>query len=105
MGRRAQAQLRALARLGGRTEKPEQLADPEDRMVVLAALSSLSSRQRAAIVLRYYEDLPDEEIAQVIGTSRSTVRSLIHRAIPELRKQIGAGRDEPSVHDADRKAD
>lgn len=48
-------------------------------------LAQLPSRQRAALVLRYYEDLPDAEIAEVMGCAVGTVRSLISRALAALR--------------------
>jgi RNA polymerase sigma factor (sigma-70 family) len=51
-------------------------------------LSRLPRRQRAAVVLRYYEDLPFERIAAVIGCRPATVRSLVHRAIATLRKEM-----------------
>ncbi|GAA4092033.1 SigE family RNA polymerase sigma factor [Actinomadura miaoliensis] len=49
------------------------------------ALAALPKRQRAVLVLRYYEDLPDEEIAKVLGISRGTVRSQAARALDKLR--------------------
>jgi RNA polymerase sigma factor (sigma-70 family) len=52
------------------------------------ALASLSDRQRAAIVLRYLCDLPDEEIAAALKCRRSTVRSLVRRGLAELREVI-----------------
>ena len=52
------------------------------------ALHHLSPRQRTAIVLRYYADLPDEEIAAHLGCRRSTVRVLVHRALAHLREVI-----------------
>ena len=61
---------------------------PEERMAVFAALRSLSERERAAVVLRYYEDLPDQQIAEALGCSRATVRSLVHRALPKLRARL-----------------
>ena len=42
-------------------------------------LRRLPERQRVALVLRFYEDLPEAEIAQVLGCPRGTVKSLIHR--------------------------
>ena len=42
---------------------------------------SLPDRQRAAIVLRFYEDLPDEETAEILGCRPATVRTAIHRAL------------------------
>jgi RNA polymerase sigma factor (sigma-70 family) len=52
------------------------------------ALSTLNDRQRAAIVLRFYEDLPDAEIAEVLGCRTATVRTAIHRGLRSLRKVI-----------------
>jgi RNA polymerase sigma-70 factor (sigma-E family) len=48
-------------------------------------LAELPPRQRAALVLRYYEDLPDGAIAEVMGCAVGTVRSLISRALSALR--------------------
>jgi RNA polymerase sigma factor (sigma-70 family) len=52
------------------------------------ALAKLPTRQRAAIVLRFYGDLPDAEIAGALRCRPSTVRSLIHRALADLRKTV-----------------
>jgi RNA polymerase sigma factor (sigma-70 family) len=52
------------------------------------ALATLNDRQRAAIVLRYYEDLPDAAIAEVLGCRTATVRTAIHRGLQSLRKVI-----------------
>ena len=52
------------------------------------ALKRLPKHQRTAIVLRYYADLPEAEIAAVLQCRRATVRSAIHRGIAALRKEI-----------------
>jgi RNA polymerase sigma factor (sigma-70 family) len=52
------------------------------------ALVALPLRQRSAIVLRYLCDLPEEEIASILNCRRSTVRSLVHRGLSELREVI-----------------
>jgi RNA polymerase sigma-70 factor (sigma-E family) len=52
------------------------------------ALGALPERQRVAIVLRFYEDLPDHEIAHVLGCRPGTVRTAIHRGLAALRKEI-----------------
>ncbi|WP_043615899.1 SigE family RNA polymerase sigma factor [Nonomuraea candida] len=57
----------------------------ELRMVLRAALARLTARQRAVLVLRYYEDLPEQEIARVLGCSVGTVRSTAHRSLARLR--------------------
>ncbi len=51
-------------------------------------LQTLPERQRAAVVLRFYEDLPDREIASLLGCREATVRTTIHRALIALRKEI-----------------
>jgi RNA polymerase sigma-70 factor (sigma-E family) len=48
-------------------------------------LDGLPRRQRAVLVLRYYESLSDTEIAEVLGISRGTVRSQASRALDKLR--------------------
>jgi RNA polymerase sigma factor (sigma-70 family) len=51
-------------------------------------LATLTERQRTAIVLRFYEDMPDDRIAEVLGCRQSTVRSAIHRGLQSLRRVI-----------------
>jgi RNA polymerase sigma factor (sigma-70 family) len=53
-----------------------------------AALRALPERQRAVLVLRYFEDLPDEEIARLLGCRRATVRSMARRALQQLREVV-----------------
>ena len=55
---------------------------------ILDAVAKLPYRQRAALVLRYYEDRPDREIADILQCRLTTVRSLIHRGLLALRKVI-----------------
>lgn len=52
------------------------------------ALGRLKPRSRMAVVLRYYEGLPDVEIAALLGCREGTVRTTIHRALAALRKEI-----------------
>lgn len=52
-------------------------------------LATLPRRQRVVLVLRYYEDLSDQEIADVLGISRGTVRSQAFRALQTLRIRPG----------------
>jgi RNA polymerase sigma-70 factor (sigma-E family) len=59
-----------------------------DRDVVWSWLARLPRRQRAALVLRYYEDLSDADIAEVLGCAVGTVRSMISRALATLRAQL-----------------
>jgi RNA polymerase sigma-70 factor (sigma-E family) len=57
--------------------------DDDER--VWAAIVALPPKQRAVLVLRFYESLTDEEIAATLGVSRSTVRSQASRALQKLR--------------------
>jgi RNA polymerase sigma-70 factor (sigma-E family) len=56
-----------------------------DRDAVWTAVRALPPRQRAVIVLRYYEDLSEGEIADVLGCSRGTVKSQASHALRTLR--------------------
>ena len=58
------------------------------------ALAGLPKRQRAMVVLRYYEDLSEAETARVMGVSVGTVKSTTSRALTRLRDTSGL-RDDP----------
>jgi RNA polymerase sigma-70 factor (sigma-E family) len=60
-----------------------------DRAVLLAELARLPARQRAVMVLRYYEGLPDADIAELLGVAPVTVRGYAHRALTALRIELG----------------
>ncbi len=62
----------------------------EEGMVLWDAIGSLPRRQRAALVLRFYEDLPEIEIAQILDAPVGTVKSLVHRGLAKLRESIGS---------------
>ncbi len=64
---------------------------PEDE-AVWQLCGTLPRRQRAAVVLRFYEDLSYAEIASVLECSEATVRSQVSRALASLRALIGEGR-------------
>jgi RNA polymerase sigma-70 factor (ECF subfamily) len=57
---------------------------------VAAALARLPAAQRAAIVLRYLDDLPVREVARVLGRSEGAVESLLSRGRDALRRSYGA---------------
>lgn len=71
-------------------EAADAAADPaatiEERSALLAALNALPPRQRAVVVLRYWEDLSDAQAAALLGCSASTVRSQAARALAKLRE-------------------
>jgi RNA polymerase sigma-70 factor (sigma-E family) len=63
--------------------------DAHDRRLQLAtALQSLSPRQRAVVVLRYFDDLTERETAQLLGISVGTVKSHARDALARLRDVI-----------------
>ena len=59
--------------------------DTADHDELVRALMVLSPRQRAAVVLRYWEDLPEAEIAALLGTSVGTVKGYLSRGLDRLR--------------------
>lgn len=61
----------------------------DTRDAVLAALATLSGRQRAVVVLRYYEGMSEAEIAAALGCSTGTVKSATSRAMAKLRAHPG----------------
>ncbi|WP_433350790.1 SigE family RNA polymerase sigma factor [Microtetraspora malaysiensis] len=58
----------------------------ELRIALRHALARLTRRQRAVLVLRYLEDLPEADVARLLGCSVGTVRSTAHRSLARLRR-------------------
>ncbi|MFG1710345.1 SigE family RNA polymerase sigma factor [Nonomuraea sp. M3C6] len=72
-------------------EVPEQAmadgsAESDRRLMLARALAVLTPRQRAVLYLRFYEDLPQDQIAARLGCSLGTVKRHIHDALGRLRK-------------------
>ena len=93
-------EARRLCRHRGRTVPLEDLsAEPADPAQALPDLSlwqavqSLPRDQREAVVLFYYEDLPAEEIARIVGASPGAVRVRLSRARSKLRELLKEGED------------
>ena len=72
---------------------------PADRPVVVAgtsdiemwdALGRLPPRRRSVLILRYYLDLPEAEVARILGWRLGTVKSTTHRALADLRQALDA---------------
>ncbi|WP_238008247.1 SigE family RNA polymerase sigma factor [Dactylosporangium sp. AC04546] len=59
-----------------------------ERLALWSRVRALPKRQRAVIALRYYEDLDDERIAQILGCSRATVRTHAMRALAAMRVEL-----------------
>ena len=60
----------------------------EERVELIRAVDRLPGRQRETLILSYYLDLPDDEIATLMGIGMSSVRSARHRALEALSKNL-----------------
>jgi RNA polymerase sigma-70 factor (sigma-E family) len=69
------------------------MPDFEGRDELCAQLLRLPYRQRVALVMRYCEDLPEAEVATLLGTSPKAVRSLVGRGLATLRESNGRNGD------------
>ena len=69
---------------GGSRDHADAMADADD---LWSRLATLPPKQRAVLVLRYYEQLDDDEIAALLGCARGTVRSNASKALKTLRLQ------------------
>jgi RNA polymerase sigma factor (sigma-70 family) len=67
---------------------PSSAAAPAETNELVDALASLPYRQRAAVVLRFYDDMSEADAAVVLGCRPGTVGSLVHRALTQLRRVI-----------------
>ncbi len=72
-------------RIGLRPFIPPQ---PEDQDYLLDALDQLSPRQKTVLVLKFYADMTEKEIAQAMGVRPGTVKSATSRGLAELRKVV-----------------
>ena len=61
----------------------------EERDRVMTALMTLRPEQRAAVVLRYYEDLSEADTAEALGRPVGTVKSMVSRGMDRLREELG----------------
>ncbi len=71
-------------------------ATDDDRLVLWPHIAALPPRQRAVIVLRYYEDLSEQQIADALNCSPGTVKSNASLALRSLRTRIAAAEGAPS---------
>lgn len=67
----------------------ESAAAREQHRDLIAALARLPARQRAVLVLRYWADLPPEQVAQTLGIAVGTVKSASSRGIAALSRELG----------------
>jgi RNA polymerase sigma factor (sigma-70 family) len=83
------AYLRGQARYAAPIGEPDHGRRDELRGV----LSALPARQRAAVVLRYYADLSEQQAGEALGCSAAAVRSMVARAMETLRERIPRSED------------
>jgi RNA polymerase sigma-70 factor (sigma-E family) len=88
-GRRLKVERDYLARHSADLREPHRDPDMAETETLRVALERLPFKQRAAIVLRFFEDVPDDVTAQVLGCRQATVRSHIHRGLEALRAELG----------------
>jgi RNA polymerase sigma-70 factor (sigma-E family) len=92
-GCRSQLRRRPTVELDGSCAPPVTSAESavltaEERREIIRALRCLPARQREVLALRFYLDLPDDQIAAAMSISRSTVRSSAHRGLAALGRAL-----------------
>lgn len=88
--RRRRTERAYLARVRGLAERTsDALPDVEGRDELWTQLQKIAPRQRAALVLRYFEDLSEQQAADVLGCSLRTLKSLVTRGVQAMREQQG----------------
>jgi RNA polymerase sigma-70 factor (sigma-E family) len=91
--RRTKLERAHAARERGAPARVSTMPDVAGRQDVWRMVQELPARQRAALVLRYYEDLSERDTAEVLGCSLPAVKSLIARGSEALRGAIPRGED------------
>ncbi|MGH3387718.1 MAG: SigE family RNA polymerase sigma factor [Actinomadura sp.] len=81
-GRRREAQVAVLPDQARHDDTPSL----DLKITVRRALARITPRQRAVLVLRFFEDLPEAEVARLLDCSVGTVRSTTHRSLARLRE-------------------
>ena len=83
--RRSGARVVQLHVVPDRADRP---SDEDERLTLLAVVDRLAPRMRAAVVLRYYADLPVRDVAAALGTSENTVKTQLREALEHLRHAL-----------------
>jgi RNA polymerase sigma-70 factor (ECF subfamily) len=92
LGRRGSVRARGRDRLMSATAGPARREPALDlRLDMHRRIAALPEPQREVLLLRYYHQLPEREIAQVVGVPPGTVKSRLHAAVRALRAQEAGG--------------
>lgn len=86
--RRRRVERAYLEREGAAPKLVPHMPDPAERDALWRRLQKLSPKQRAAIVLRFYEDLSEEQTSEAMDVPRGTVKSLVSRGLEVMRAQM-----------------
>lgn len=87
--RRRSSQELVVAAVTARPDAKDEAAEVAERDALWRLVCTLPARQRTVIVLRYYEDLDDASIAEILSCSTGTVRTHAKRALTTLRERHG----------------
>jgi RNA polymerase sigma-70 factor (sigma-E family) len=90
--KRRETRVRALPERAARDD----ISAVDLRLAVRGALARITPRQRMVLALRFLEDLPEAEVARILGCGVGTVRSTTHRALARLR-QLAPELNEPEM--------
>jgi RNA polymerase sigma-70 factor (sigma-E family) len=86
--RRTRSDEDRVARVADDRQPVVELGDVERQHMIVAAIRTLPRRQQIALVLRYYEDLSEQQAADTLGCSRSALKALVLRATNTLRDRL-----------------
>ena len=89
---RRSAERRAVTRIDS-SGSSNSRTEHDSGIAVLGAVSALPSREKAAVILRYYEDMRTTDIARVLDCSHGTARSLVQRGSKRLAKKFELTRE------------
>lgn len=91
--RRRALPLDAVAELPNPYDDPPSLSESaEERRELLAAIAQLPEDRQQLIILKFVEQLPNAEIARIMGRTEGAVKALLHRTVVALKEQLQAGK-------------
>lgn len=99
--RRRRWRERPTAEPPDRPDGTDPTREVDERDAMWRALAVLPPRQRAVLVLRYYEGLSEAEIATVLGCARGTVKSQAAKGLDRLRRTLGTAAEGPPERRSD----